>query len=214
MRKRQNAQERKPAILDAFYEAIREEGIEKASLAQVAVRAGIHPSLVIHYFGTKEQMLMDLVDRVLEVYRRLIGSLPREGAAGSRLLCILSTIWGPAWYEAVDLSVVYSFLAIGQRNEGVAAQVHHLYQRYRRFLEREVAAAAASGVLHTPDIPAAVSALLSLSEGSHYFRHHFDDGEEAHRRAMIRAALAILGATPETFALYEGGVASAGTEIP
>ena len=214
LRKRQNAQERKPAILDAFYDAIREEGLENASIAKVAARAGIHPSLVIHYFGTKEQMLMALVDRVLEIYGRLIGSLPKEGAAGERLLRILSTIWGPAWYEAVALSVVYSFLAIARRNGEVAERVHHLYRRYRRFLEREVAAAEAAGALQTRDSPGAVSALLSLSEGSHYFRHHFGDGEEEHRRAMIRAALAILGATPGTWILYEGGLGHEGMDTP
>ncbi|MCW7752519.1 TetR/AcrR family transcriptional regulator [Desulfobotulus sp. H1] len=212
MRKRQNAQERKPVILDAFYAAIREEGIENASVAKVAARAGIHPSLVIHYFGTKEKMLMELVDQVLETYGALIGSLPRDGAPGERLLRILATIWGPSWYGAVAPSVVYSFLAIARRNQEVARRVDHLYGKYRRFLEKEVAAAAAAGVVSVRDVPASVSALLSLSEGSHYFRHHFGGSEEAHRQAMMRAALIILGASPEVMVLYEGGFGSGGVE--
>ncbi|WP_186443020.1 TetR/AcrR family transcriptional regulator [Desulfobotulus alkaliphilus] len=214
MRKRQNAQERKPVILDAFYDAIREEGIENASVAKVAARADIHPSLVIHYFGTKEQMLMELVDRVLEVYGQLIGRLPKDGPPEQRLLVILSTIWGPSWYGAVALSVVYSFLAIARRNREVARRVDHLYGRYRRFLEREVLAAKNAGIIGAGDVSGAVSALLALSEGSHYFRHHLGDSEEHHRKAMIRAALAILDAGPETLALYEGGFDCGGVDSP
>lgn len=197
-RKRKNARERRPAILDAFYATIRDEGLENASIAKVAGRAGIHPSLVIHYFGSKERMLMALVDRVMDTYDSLIRRLPDDTDPARRLARVLVTIWGPEWYTAVEFSVVYSFLAIARRNQDVAGRVDRLYRTFRRFVFRVIKDAAAAGAILTKDPEAATDGLLALSEGSHYFRHHFGTGEAAHRNAMLHAALQILDATQAT----------------
>ena len=195
-RKRQSAIERKPAILKAFYEVIESEGFENASVAKVAMKAGVHPSLVIHYFGSKEKMVLELVDEVLATYANLFRRLPKEGAPGQRLERLLQLVWSREWHEAASFAVVFSFLALSQRDKEVRERVRNLYDNYRRYLLAQVSFFAEEGVIQIDDPEEAVEAFISLSEGSHYFcRFHIDNGTfDSHCRKMIAAAKRILGA--------------------
>jgi len=197
-RKRQSAMERKPSILKAFYEVIEAEGFENASVAKVAAKAGVHASLVIHYFGSKERMVLELVDEVLAIYSALFRRLPKDGPPQERLERLLQLIWSREWHEAASLAVVFSFLALSQRDPAVLERVRKLYASYRRYLLAQMECFAESGVIRLEDPRAAVEALISLSEGSHYFsRFHIGSGERdfaAHCRHMITAAKQMLGA--------------------
>ena len=195
-KKRQNAEERKPAILRAFYQVIEAEGFENASVAKVAKQAGVHASLIIHYFGSKEKMVMALVDEVLQTYSSLFSRLPKGGAPRERLDHLLSLIWSREWHEAAGFSVVFSFLALSQRDRAVMDRVRNLYGHYRRYLLEQIALLSEAGVITAADPQASAEALISLSEGSHYFcRYHIEAGTfEAHCDHMIQAARTILGA--------------------
>lgn len=194
-RERRNAEYRKPAILKAFYEVIEAVGFENASIAKVAKQAGVHASLVIHYFGSKERMVLELVDEVLLTYGDLIGKLPKSGEPHKRLEQLLALIWSREWHEAASFSVVFSFLALSQRDGRVMSRLHRLYQRYGNYLREQVRFFADAGVIRVADPDAAAQGLISLSEGSHYFcRFHIENGTfDEHCRKMIQAAKKILG---------------------
>lgn len=197
-RKRQNAELRKPAILKAFYEVIDAEGFENASVAKVAARAGIHPSLIIHYFGSKEKMVMALVDDVFLTYAKLFETLPAGGSARERLDRLLGLIWSRQWHTAANFSVVFSFLAMGQRQAEVAQRVRRLYRRYREFLMTQLSAFAEAGVIRVADPAKSADVLVSMTEGFHYFSQYHTPVEdfESHRKAMIDLSLTMLGASP------------------
>ena len=59
---------RKPEILENFYHVLIEEGFEGASINKIARRMNIHPSLIIHYFKTKENLTIALADYLIEKY--------------------------------------------------------------------------------------------------------------------------------------------------
>ncbi|MBI9088413.1 MAG: TetR/AcrR family transcriptional regulator [Desulfobacterium sp.] len=195
-RKRQNAEERKPAILKAFYQVIEAEGFENASVAKVAKQAGVHASLIIHYFGSKEKMVMALVDQVLQTYTSLFARLPKGGDPQERLEHLLSLIWSREWHNAASISVVFSFLALSQRDGSVRDRVRNLYGHYRRYLLEQMVLLSEAGVIRVEDPKASTEALISLSEGSHYFcRYHIEAGTfDDHCRHMIQAARTILRA--------------------
>ena len=196
-RKRQNAEARKPAILKAFYQVIEAEGFENASMAKVAKQAGVHASLIIHYFGSKEKMVMALVDQVLQTYTSLFTRLPKGGDSQERLDHLLSLIWSREWHDAASFSVVFSFLALSQRDPSVMDRVRNLYGHYRSYLLEQMVLLSDAGVIRVDDPKGSAEALISLSEGSHYFcRYHIEPGTfDAHCRHMIQAARTILNAT-------------------
>ena len=84
MRQRQNAELRKPEILRNFLEILVEEGIEGASIGKVAKRMGIHPSLIMHYFSTKETLIIEAVDHIVHEYGVLIDRMKPRTADPAR----------------------------------------------------------------------------------------------------------------------------------
>lgn len=195
-RKRQNAKERKPAILKAFYQVIETDGFENASMAKVAKQAGVHASLIIHYFGSKEKMVMALVDEVLQTYTSLFARLPKGGDPQERLERLLALIWSREWHDAAGFSVFFSFLALSHRDGAVMDRVRNLYGHYRKYLRKQMVLLSEAGVIQADDPEASTEALISLSEGSHYFcRYHIEAGTfDTHCRHMIQAARTILRA--------------------
>ena len=59
----------KQKILDATWELIQAEGIEGATTRKIASRAATNSALVNYYFGSKEQLLNEVVKHHLESFR-------------------------------------------------------------------------------------------------------------------------------------------------
>jgi len=57
MRKNQNATLRKLKLLESYYQVLIEQGIEGVSISKIAKHMDIHPSLIIHYFKNKGNIL-------------------------------------------------------------------------------------------------------------------------------------------------------------
>lgn len=72
--------ERRQQILAAAMEVAATERLDGLTVRKVADRAGLSPGLVHFHFGTKEQLLLALLDRVLE---EITGRRPPEDAAGA-----------------------------------------------------------------------------------------------------------------------------------
>ena len=53
---------RKPQILEHFRKVVNEDGIHKASVVKIAKNMGVSPNLVLHYFASKEAMVVKLFD--------------------------------------------------------------------------------------------------------------------------------------------------------
>ena len=199
-RKRQNAEVRKPEIIYSFYETILEEGFEGASIAKVAARIGIHPSLILHYFQSRENMTLALVDFVVAEYTRLLNRFKVTGGPSrERLQRLLETIWSRDYYEKIHIAASFSILSVGFRNEAIYAKIQELYHRFKRFLVREFTILSDSGVIRTADPGHAAETIITLIEGSRHFSHFFVDPDEIDRynREMVNTAMGVLGGYPD-----------------
>lgn len=195
MKKRQTAEIRKPEIISNFYQVIIEEGFENASIQKVAKRMGIHPSLIIHYFASKENMVMGLVDLVLESNSNLFTGLPPyDFSPEKRLKSLIGIIWSQDWQTNIDISVVYAVLSMGYRNSKVFERILNLYTSYKLFLKTELKRFSEAGIISGIDPENAADIIISMSEGSHYFMpfHIKHEEIEAHRQRMMDAALKLL----------------------
>ena len=68
MGRKSKADVRKKEILEHFYIILRDEGFENASIAKIANIMDVNPSLLIHYFKTKEEMVVAFVSFLLGRY--------------------------------------------------------------------------------------------------------------------------------------------------
>ncbi len=173
-RQRQNAEIRKPEIIKSFYQTILEQGFEGASVAKVAARIQIHPSLILHYFGSKENLTLELVDYVIDQYARLFQTVGLTGLAPeARLEKLLEIIWSRQYYEKIHIAGSFALFAVSFRNPRIHEKVQRLYEGFTRFVAKEIQTAADAGLIMPQDPMRSAYRVITLVEGARHFRHFF-----------------------------------------
>jgi AcrR family transcriptional regulator len=107
MKRAERSQRRRREMLEAYYQTLLDEGLQGASIAKIARRLEVPPSLLIHYFGTTEQMTIELVDYLLEVYHESYGDkLAAVPDPLERLHAILDEFFSPEYHQLLDGGVL------------------------------------------------------------------------------------------------------------
>ncbi|MBN1498483.1 MAG: TetR/AcrR family transcriptional regulator [Spirochaetes bacterium] len=195
IKKRQNAGVRKPDIVRNFYQVILEEGIEGASIGKVAKRMGIHPSLIIHYFQNKENLIVALVDYIIrragEIYRELI---VQSGDPGTRLRSLVAIFFSEAWYGMSDLGGDFAILSLSGREPRVDARLREMYALLKQLIVGELEKIFKEGGITVRDPKRAAEIIISMYEGYRHFKHFYiEEGDaEKFREDMIASAMAAL----------------------
>lgn len=197
MKKRLNAEIQKPKIVKQFYKTILAEGFEGASIAKVAKRMKIHPSLILHYFGNKENLTLALVDYVIEEYGRLlIKYRSQDIAPEDRLTRLLEVIWSHEYYEKISVAGSFAVLTVSFRNRKIHDKIRQMYKAFKRFLVHEFNRLTDSGLVQVKNPDQAAEKILTLIEGSRHFRTFIigDDDEriQQYNQDMIEAARCLL----------------------
>lgn len=195
MAPRLNAETQKPKIIESYYHTILEEGFEGTSIAKIAARIDMNPTLIIHYFGNKENLALAGVDYVIESYAKLLNKFKiRYEDPEKRLMALLNTLWSKAYYERVHIAVSFSVIAVSFRNPRVRKKIQGLYLLFKASLVKDLEELKTAGAVAVPDVEKAVDVLISMIEGSRHFRHFHVKSKDvaAYNRGMVMAALSLL----------------------
>ena len=199
MKKRLNADIQKPRIVKYFYKTILAEGFEGASIVKVAKRMKIHPSLIMHYFGNKENLTLALVDFVIDEYDSLLKKFKTQDLSPEdHLTRLLEAIWSREYYEKIDIAVSFAVLAVSFRNDKIHSKARNLYRVFKKFLVREFTYLINQKVISIKDPWHAAEIIMTMIEGSRHFRTFIidDDGDDEQIRRynqdMISAARRLL----------------------
>lgn len=191
MKKRLNADIQKPKIVRHFYKTIIAEGFEGASIAKVAKRMKIHPSLILHYFGNKENLTLALVDFVIDEYGSLLKTFKsKDIAPEDRLARLLEAIWSREYYEKIKVAGSFAVLAVSFRNETIHEKIRELYRMFKKFLVREISYLIDNKVIDEKDPAQAADVIMTMIEGSRHFRAFIIEEDQIRRynQDMINAA--------------------------
>jgi AcrR family transcriptional regulator len=121
---------RRPAMLSAAAEVIRERGLENARVSDVAARAGTSAPSVLYYFETKAELLKEaLTSAEEEYYDDLERELDGIESARERLARIVAGGAGDGDYDA---SLWMELWARALRDPELAATRAELDGRWRR----------------------------------------------------------------------------------
>jgi AcrR family transcriptional regulator len=121
---------RRPAMLSAAAEVIRERGLENARVSDVAERAGTSAPAVLYYFATKAELLKEaLTSAEEEYYDELERELDGIESARERLVRIVA---GGAADGDYDASLWMELWARALRDPELAATRAELDGRWRR----------------------------------------------------------------------------------
>ena len=161
---------RKQEILEHFYKVLRDEGLERASLAKIASSMGVHPSLLIHYFSSKEQMTLALVDYIAELYSEsYIGWIQEIADPNKRLDAILDMLFGRDWMEHVDQSVFHACHYLGFHNDEIKRRFKAIYGAFREPLKEEFKNLMEHGLIREMDAGLLADTVIAMTEGLDFY---------------------------------------------
>ena len=195
MRKNLKAEIRKPEILENYYQVIIREGIEGASIGKIAKRMNIHPSLIIHYFKTKDNMTVELVDFLIEKYEAPeFLQFNHIGDMEKRFDTLIDTIFSLDWSRTVDPGAHFGFYYLSFRNPAIRERFEKMIGRFRDYLAGEFERFKAAGVITVKDVKGAADLVVTLMEGLEFHAHFLSDGQpfETFAEKAKKMALAIL----------------------
>lgn len=187
MRRKEWAKIRRREMLAAYYQVLKDEGLQGASIAKIARVIDAPPSLLIHYFGTKEQMTVELVDYLLEEYRQGYGDrLAAIPDPIERLRAILDTFFDPKYHQLLDDSVFYACFYISLRHPQVRRRFAALYDVSLDLVEATLGACMAGGQLAHDNAHELAVSVKALEEGYAFL---IGGGADEKTKAEIGSAL-------------------------
>jgi AcrR family transcriptional regulator len=193
MRKNRKAVVRKPEILENYYQTLIEEGLEGASIAKIAQRMAVNPSLIIHYFKTKENMTVELVDLLIEKYEApQFLDFSQAADPKQRFQLLMDTIFSLDWSRTVDAGVHFGFYYLSFRKPEIRQRFQKMFERFRDYLAGELKIYQQAGVIPQQDVHRAADMVVTLMEGLEFHAHFlsadrpFDEFARASRQAAVQ----------------------------
>jgi AcrR family transcriptional regulator len=103
--RRPGNQDTREAILAAARDAFADRGFDGSSIRSIAASAGVDPALVHHYFGSKDQLFLDVMQAPFDPAVMLTSVLNKgPDGVGERLVRTALSVWdGPAGGAAVAI---------------------------------------------------------------------------------------------------------------
>lgn len=195
MRKNQTAEIRKPEILEQYYQVLIEQGFEGASIGKIAERMNIHPSLIIHYFKTKENMTVELAELLIEKYEAPeYLQFDHIQDMEQRFNALMDTIFSFEWSRTVDPGVHFGFYYLSFRNQIIKNRFEAMFQRFRDYLARELEVYINESVIKVKDPKKAAGIIVTLMEGLEFHAHFLSNNQpfEDFAQAAKKLALSML----------------------
>lgn len=173
---------RQKGIIKAFYKVARKEGLENASIAKVAAVLEVNPSLVIHYFSTKQDLMHGLIEYILERYRLLYN--PENGTLNpaERLSKIIRNLFSRKWNKLFDDGVFYSSYALIFRDKTVKEHYKKMHDDLRKLLTEALHEAKMDGTIDIDDVEKTADVIFIFVEGAYYYLSMVRDRSEYETR--------------------------------
>lgn len=159
---------RRPQILEHFRQVVNEEGIHKASVVKIAKNMGVSPNLVLHYFASKEAMVIELFDLIMDQYfaylSQAISSVPK---GAPRLKALINAMFGSGKNrELLSEKSYYAFYYLSLFDDQMRFRFNRKYSQFTDILITEIESWASSKDNESQvDVTKQAELLLALFEG-------------------------------------------------
>jgi AcrR family transcriptional regulator len=176
---------RQKEIIKAFYKIAKKEGLENASIVKTAAVMDINPSLIMHYFQTKEYLLYGLVEYILDKYLLIYQVDKKDMDGKSTLLTVIDNIFSKKWNTLFDDGVSYSCYSLTFRDKEIRKKYKILLDSLRKTLEEQIRACNKEGVLAVKDPAFTADLIFVLVDGAYYYLSLVDDKKEYQSKLHI-----------------------------
>ncbi len=175
--------DRRSELVRTVYRVMARDGVHRVPLQQIADEAAVSKGLLLYHFATKDAMVLEAMQWVLEATdARIRARLEAERHTD----CILATILDAIWIDPTANRDFFRFYLDGVEHQARSPQFDEFGDRGRRVIEKlytEVIADGASRGLFAVDDPAAAAVQMrAVIEGMFLQWLQRGDWEESHSR--------------------------------
>ncbi|CAN7212430.1 MULTISPECIES: transcriptional regulator BetI [Ensifer] len=111
---------RRKALVDAALRVIGDQGTLAVTMSDIARRAGVSPSLAHHYFGSKEQLLIETVRSLLRQLRDdTVTALSAAITPREKLSALIRVSFQASQFAPDTIAAWLAFYSEAQRSEDV-----------------------------------------------------------------------------------------------
>ncbi|MDB5155595.1 MAG: Transcriptional regulator, TetR family [Mucilaginibacter sp.] len=156
-------------IINTFYKVAKKEGYEHTSIAKIAKVMDINPSLVSHYFETKEDLTYALIDYILERYL-LIFTIKNNGEVTlADLQKTIEMLFSKKWNLLFDDGLFYAFYALTFREKKIQAKYKTILDSLRVALAEIIEQCNKKQLLNVADPKTAADLIFVLVDGAYFY---------------------------------------------
>jgi len=175
---------RQKEIVIAFYKVAKKEGLKKASIAKVAESMKVNPSLIIHYFKSRKELLNALIDftlkRYLEIYK-LDGRIDSK----DKLIALIDHLFSRNWHRLFDDGVFYSCYSLIYRHPTVKDKYKELHDTLISRFRKSLKEAQANNIIKVDNLDETAEVIFSMVDGAYFSLGMENDTEELDKKAKV-----------------------------
>lgn len=176
--------DRKREIIEGFYELAKENGLENTSIAKIGKHLGMPPSLIMHYFPTREILISHLISfilkRLLKIYTPIIQELRVQNYTDPHTF--VERMFSRDWNLLIDDGVFYSCFSLIFRNDRIKKEYRNLHLKLRENLKEILDQ---DEKLKLKDTALLSEQIFVVVEGAYYYLSMIDDQDLYEEKVKI-----------------------------
>ncbi|KQR67484.1 TetR family transcriptional regulator [Pedobacter sp. Leaf176] len=160
---------RKQEIINVFYQVAKKEGYENTSIAKIAKVMDINPSLIIHYFDTKEGMTYALIDHILDRYLSIYSARHKGKANLADLEKTIDMLFSKKWNLLFDDGLFYTFYALAFREKKIKLKYKLILDALRNGLASIIEQCSSQGLIQVENPQVTADYIFVLVDGAYFY---------------------------------------------
>lgn len=156
-------------IVKVFYKVAKKEGLENTSIAKIAKVMNINPSLIIHYFQTKDDLTYALIDYILEKYLLIFRVGKSDTDLHDTLINVVDDLFSRKWNRLFDDGLFYSCYALTFRDKQVKTMYKNLTYSLRAKLSELIERCNAAGITNVNNPFLSAELIFAMIDGCYFY---------------------------------------------
>jgi len=171
-------EQRRKEIIAGFYSVAKKEGLENTSIAKVASHMEINPSLILHYFKTRDEILLSFNDFILERYMAIYQYSHSGMETVEELAELIDRLFSRRWNRLISDGVFYSCYARTYQDKELKTRFKSMHDALRRYLHKALEKAKENGVIDIENAGDLSEKIFMILEGTYYYLGMVEDKSE------------------------------------
>lgn len=177
---------RQKEIIEGYYKVAKTEGLENTSIAKIAKEMDMNPSLIIHYFQTKDDLTKDLIGYILDRYSEIYHTpLLHQANRLTKLKFVIDSLISKKWDDLVDDGVYYSAYALVFRDAFVKDQYKVMQDQLRAILTVLIQDCIDHGEVIVADATNAAQLIYMMVDGAYFYLSLVNDEIEFEQKMLL-----------------------------